>query len=134
MNVKFFFALLFVLVFFSACENEEEAAELSPLGTWQLTAVLTDNGDGSGSFKPVTSDREITLLADNTYRAKGNLCSLEEEGQNATVGVYDRVAQTMWPENCVTMGGTPLGLEIEGDQLTITYLCFEGCAHRYTRK
>lgn len=36
-------------------------------GMWQLTAVLADPGDGSGTYQPVSSQKTLTFCMDGTF-------------------------------------------------------------------
>lgn len=132
--MKSFFLSVIVLSFFtfSACEDKDIATPATP-STWELIETLADPGDGSGTFQPVKSERRLNLLADGTYTAEGDICSFSTEGDTQSTGVYDISRGTIFPNECGTIGGTPLQLSISGDVLTIGYLCFEPCEHRYRR-
>ena len=124
------FLLLAFAALFTACEDDEDP--IPPADSrWQLDAVLSDPGDGSGRFQSVDSDRTITLLSDGSYIAEGDICSFSEDGRPNTMGSYDIEGGTITPDDCVTIGGTPISLSVTADSLFIDYLCFEPCRHRY---
>lgn len=122
--------LLFAMLSLSTCEKNDSAL----VGTWLLVEVLADPGDGSGVFTPVDSDRIIQFNDDGSYTANGDLCDFSTETSTSSVGHYDLVAGTISPENCATIGGTPIGLSVDGSTMIITYLCIEPCQHKYERQ
>lgn len=132
--MKNFFFLLLPLLVFSACQDDDDDTTPRPESQWQLSAVLADPGDGSGTFETVDSDRQLNLLTDGTYSSNGNLCDFNADADEPTLGTYSLANATLSPDNCVTTGGTPFGLEVRGDTLEVRYLCVEACVHRYLRQ
>ncbi len=124
------FCLFFSLLSLSTCEKNDSEV----VGTWLLTEVLADPGDGSGVFTPVDSDRVIQLKDDGTYSANGDLCDFQIVANSSSSGLYDLEEGTISPENCATIGGTPIGLSVDGSTMIITYLCIEACQHKYERQ
>lgn len=131
--MKALFLCFLTLLVLTACQDDDD--QLSPVnGTWRLSAVLSDPGNGSGTFQPVDSDRILELRANGAYTATGDLCRFTTDADASTTGVYNITDGTLFPDDCVTTGGTPLSLFIDGDELTIDYPCIEPCRHRYTRQ
>ena len=58
-------------VLFSCHKNDEELAPTSLAGTWKLTEVLADIGDGKGTFHPVSSNKNLVFVSDNKVTSNG---------------------------------------------------------------
>jgi len=58
-------------VLFSCHKNDEELAPTSLAGTWKLTEVLADIGDGKGTFQPVSSNKNLVFVSDNKVTSNG---------------------------------------------------------------
>ena len=131
--------LILALLAFTSCEDDDDAPRIGLIGTWQLDAVLTDPGDGSGEFIRVDSDRLLFVETDSTYASNSIICNFSTETNMLTVlstGSYDLAAGTLVPDDCpsVPPTSTEIGLELIGEELILTYLCIEGCQHRYLRR
>lgn len=60
--------LLLFFCSFLACSKKEKVGEDSPIvGTWQLIELRADPGDGSGKFRPVSTEVTLTFAADGQY-------------------------------------------------------------------
>lgn len=118
---------------FSCADDDDNLTPVDIVGEWRLSAVLADPGDGSGEFEPVVSTKEISFSNQNTFTSNYSLCGLNSD-DIAGSGIYSLVAKTITPDDCVTLGGSPFGLELIGDELIISYLCIEPCQEKYLRE
>ena len=128
-----FFPFLFLL--FISCNNDDDS-ELNDdiVGTWKLTEVLADPGNGSGEFRAVNSQKTITLLADGTITSNGNLCSMSPEATDPTTGIYSIETSTFQADGCDSFDedfGYPF--DQDGKTLIISYPCFEPCKAKYKK-
>ena len=102
------------------------------LGTWKLTEVYFDIGNGSGTFQPAGYARTITFFSDSTYTTDLGICTITTNGNDQSgSGIYSPGQQLIFPTTCRTNAAYPY--ELVGRQLTITYPCVEGCAEQYQK-
>lgn len=67
-----FLMLISLLVSCNSDDQENSTPEL--IGTWKLTEVLADPGDGSGTFKAVQSNKTIEFKNNGTIVTNTSLC------------------------------------------------------------
>lgn len=120
------FTLLVLL--FSCHKNEEELAPASLAGTWKLTEVLADPGDGSGTFQPVSSNKKIVFINNNKVTSNGAICDMSIESNFATTTTYSESTRTIDCQN------RPVQYELNGNTLILSYFCIEGCQAKYTKE
>lgn len=125
--MKQYILFLIIVVVFAHCDQQKEENESSIAGVWKLTEVLADPGDGSGVFREVESDKEITFYDDNTVKSNGQLCRMSLDGTNPTEGYYSLEDSTIISGDCT------LQFEIEGGVLIIHYPCIEPCGEKYVK-
>jgi len=123
---------LFILLVFAAivisCENNDEKVTGSDIiGEWGLVEVLSDPGDGSGTFHSVNSNKILEFHADGTVSSNGLICSFLIETNEASDGTYSFVDSTISSSDCI------LSFEILGRDLLINYFCIEGCRAKYRK-
>ncbi len=123
------FCLILALLSLSDCEKDDRVLT----GVWRLTERLSDPGDGSGIFTPVDSERTIRFSANGTYTANEDICDFLHGTSSPSSGQYDLEENRLMPEGCVSAGFNSLGIEVNGRELIISYLCEEGCRHKYKR-
>ena len=124
--------LFFSFVLISSCSStsEEVTVDQSEVGTWLLIEVLTDPGDGSGTFQPVVSSKTVTFETNGTVRCLGNLCNLSITSSPQTTGTYSRNTRSITTSNCNQL---QLTYEITADELIINYPFIETCKSKYVR-
>lgn len=128
------FCLPVFCLFLTACEKENISESTDIVGSWRLVESLADPGDGSGTFEPVDSDRQITFAIDGSYTSTGNLCNFSLQVEEPSQGLYFPGENRLEPEECFTIGGTPITYEQNGEELIISYLCIEPCQHKYRKE
>ncbi|GAL76734.1 hypothetical protein JCM19275_2070 [Nonlabens ulvanivorans] len=101
------------------------------VGTWQLTANLSDPGDGSGSFQSVSSNKTITFNADGTFTSNGDVCDMSITTSTNTNGTYNTTDKTI-NANCGTTN-LPISYTIDNLTMDISYFCIEACQSRYRK-
>lgn len=123
-------AALFIIV--SCSDDDDNTVNADILGTWGLSEVLADPGDGSGTFVPVDSPREVTFNADGTYTSNSeSFCSfMIETGIQASTGTYTETAIHCGDAN----PASDLLYTIDANgSLIISYPCIEPCQAKYER-
>lgn len=125
--------LLFIFLVLISCNDDDEANK-SVMGTYLLTAIFADPGDGSGEFTSVDSDKKITIYADSTFHTNFSFCnglSLEADGDSEGTLTSDLL---IFNEDCNnSLPSNELWIELSASELIISYLCIEGCSEKYSR-
>lgn len=125
------FLILFSM-FLSSCKNDESISpELT--GTWYLTEVLADPGDGSGIFMPVDSNKTITFLSSGIVESNESLCqgTIIQGTGLGTYSLQDSTIVPSCPDQEITVN---ILFKIEGANLILTYQCIEACAEKYVKR
>jgi hypothetical protein len=126
---------MLVLVLF-ACEKKEDALHNSEIvGQWQLTQILLDPGDGSGTFMDIKSTKVITFNPDLSIEVLGGFCGVDTSTDGVSKGTYDPLEKTIAPEDCVYDANFPIRItySIEEGYLYVYFPCIEPCAQKYRR-
>ena len=121
--------LLFSLLF-SCNKNDQELAPASLAGTWKLTEMLQDPGDGSGTFQPVNSNKKIVFISDNKVTSNGILCDMSINSDTFTEGSYSETTKTINPSDCQNL---TINYELNANSLILSYRCIEGCRAKYIK-
>lgn len=127
-------SLVILIAFFTllSCSSEDINSS-NIVGTWKLTQVLADPGDGSGVFSDIDSDKTITFFSDDTFLSNGNLCFFDSITPEATEGAFSIEYENITPYNCETFHLIDLNYKIENGTLIVYFHCIEACAEKYTK-
>lgn len=123
-------ALLLLLSLFSCNKNDQEFTPASLAGTWKLTEMLQDPGDGSGTFQPVNSNKKIVFISDNKVTSNGILCDMSINSDTFTTGSYSETTKTINPSDCQNL---TINYELNANSLILSYQCIEGCRAKYIK-
>ncbi|MEQ8358718.1 MAG: hypothetical protein RH860_04465 [Cytophagales bacterium] len=135
-------AFLLTSILFCSC-NSDESAKIDAfqsgvqggdnllVGQWKLIEMLSDPGDGSGTFSPVQSDKMINFYADLTFESTEKLCYMVTSSHDKGKGTYSIESNFIYPDSCTYP--TELSFQLNKDTLIITYLCIEPCAEKYLK-
>lgn len=119
---------------FTACDNINPESSEELLGTWQLTEVLADPGDGSGRYQPVTSDRTLEFFANGTYRSNENICPTGISTATTSQGTVNLTDSTLTVEGCrFNDADMKLGFEVDEGTLYLLLPCIEPCGQKYVK-
>lgn len=134
MHMKKLFLLLLAAFALPACQkDQDDRLNLTVLeGTWLLTEVLFDPGDGSGEFRKVDSERQLSLTPENTYSANYDICQAIEEGENFT-GIFERIDAQEFLIPCAGSLLNSVQGRLEGGFLVLYYPCDEPCAYKFRK-
>lgn len=116
---------------FSCNKNEQELASNPTLaGTWKLTEVLADIGDGKGTFQTVDSNKNIVFIGNDKVASNGILCDMSIESNSSTTGTYSEANNTINPSNCKNL---TIKYELKNNSLILFYPCIEACQVKYIK-
>lgn len=126
--------ILLISVSLVACKKDEDNNPESDLiGTWKLTEVLNDPGDGSGTYQAVESSKTMTFFNDNTLTSNGSLCNNSTNSDNQTSGIYSLIDSTYTSDDC-SNSAFDFSFRLENGELTIAYPCIEPCGAKFTKE
>lgn len=124
---------LIILVYIASCRSDDNTPATDGIsGEWRLIEVLADPGDGSGLFIPVESQKQITILDNDTFSSNGELCDLSILAGSPTEGIILEDDQGYYLDCESTLAGT-VRLNIENGNLIVSFFCIEPCLHKYLR-
>lgn len=125
--------LLAAFVSFACQDDRDDELSRSELeGTWLLTEVLFDPGDGSGEFEPSDAGFRITLNRDNTFEANFHVCRVFEEGDRRS-GTFSRIAESEILISCDGSIANGVQGRLEDGNLIFYYPCVEPCVYRFVK-
>ncbi len=129
---KFVLLTLFTLLIVS-CENNPANTGTELVGKWKLVEILTDPGDGSGTFHPVKSNKTVEFHSDGTITSNGSLCVVSVQADNPSAGTYSLTDSTIISEGCMNDFPLKTHFRQQGSVLIISYLCIEPCREKYVK-
>jgi len=121
---------LALMGFLSSCckEDDDMKSNCSDIvGSWKLTEVLADPGDGSGTFHSVTSSKTLKFNKSGNVTSNGSICEMSIESNSNSSATYSEDNETI---NCQN---TEIRYELNGNTLVLTYPCFEACEAKYIK-
>ncbi|MEP5611003.1 MAG: hypothetical protein ABJP45_02075, partial [Cyclobacteriaceae bacterium] len=119
----------------SSCD-EDTVDPSSLLGTWKLSEVLADPGDGSGTFQPTDDNYTMTFLSEGRlWMDQGLFCTPSLKLFHQGNGSYDTSRNVITSEECATVDTTPeYSYELNSSDELIVYLpCIEPCANKFIK-
>ena len=124
---------LFLSGILLSCNKSDYNKDFELIGTWELIEVLSDPGDGSGTFHKVSSDKVLIFQSDGTILSNGSICDMSIESVSSSSGTYSLSDSTINSSDCPN---TPIKIKFHktGSTLTISYPCFEACIAKYVKK
>ena len=127
MKLSFFSLLVLAIV---SCDTS--SVDLSSInGTWKLSEVLADPGDGSGTFHSVSSSKKILFFQNGTFVSNSNICQFSTSTAGSSAGTFSLTSNTIEPANC--SNSYPFTLDLVSNELIISYQCFEACREKYRK-
>ncbi|MDO1501547.1 hypothetical protein Q2T40_15540 [Winogradskyella maritima] len=129
--MKQFIFLLIVTCLLCSCSSDDSDTGL--VGRWQLTEVLVDPGDGSGTFNPVNSNKTVTFNSNGTWSSNGTMCFISTESSNGTVGTYSETGLYLQSDSC-SNPDWQIPFEQNGSTLIVSYFCIEGCQEKFIKR
>ncbi|WP_186754117.1 lipocalin-like domain-containing protein [Echinicola salinicaeni] len=131
---KLFVAFVFIGLISSCNDDDRDMnAETSIVGTWKLSEIYNDPGDGSGTFEEIDGEKMVTFHADGTFTSNGIMCSNYVTTETPSSGTYSMADSTFMTSAC-DEPTNKYKFEISGKTLSIYYPCIEGCGSRYSKQ
>ncbi len=135
--------LVFGLILLNqSCSSDESkpSGEIQLLGKWKLIEQLSDPGDGSGTFRPISSERVIEFLSDGTVEINGVLCYMSNDIGAKESGTYSFITDSdaqndgeILPNTCNSRSAKVyFDLPVDGS-LILWYLCIEPCGQKFEK-
>lgn len=136
------YILISVTILSCASDDEKPLDDNTLTGKWQLIEQLSDPGDGSGTFQPITSDRTIEFFSDGTIIINGILCFMSSEVGDKESGMFFLTTDTntdnqfdgeIIPNTCSSRSAKVFfNLPVNGN-LILWYQCIEGCGQKFEK-
>lgn len=101
-------------------------------GTWLLSEVLFDPGDGSGEFRPSDAGYTLLLKSENRFDANYDVCRGIEEGELLS-GEYSRIGESELLIPCDGSLVNSVQGRLENGFLLLYYPCDEPCVYRFRK-
>lgn len=130
MKKKIITLAVIILTVISCTKNDDNTSSNLLKGTWKLTEVLADPGDGSGTFNSVNSSKNLIISNGGNLSSNGAICDMSIETNVSSTGTYSEVNSTINSANCPN---NTIKYELNGNTLILIYPCFEPCQAKYTR-
>lgn len=121
--------LLLLLIVLNSCSDTDNSNS-TIVSKWKLAAILSDPGDGSGTFQPVVSEKCIEFYSHGTFYSNGSLCSTSIASDSNSTGTYSFSTNVLFPSQC-QQDGFQIFMEITDSNLILSYPCFEPCSEKY---
>lgn len=135
--MRMYVALFLALGILVSCDKPDDSPQNETtnflIGNWKLIEVLADPGDGSGTFVPVESTKTVTFNEDGTISSNGSLCDLSISTSENSSGTYSISDSTYSSNDCFNPEYN-YPFEQDGNNLIISYPCFEPCKSKFEKE
>jgi hypothetical protein len=131
MMMKKWIVFMALLGIVCACNKSDSSPKSNLVGSWKLSEILADPGDGSGIFNAITSNK--TLIFDDKGNVGSNnvICNLYNDvSTKASTGTYSEKNATITSADCAN---TMINYVLKNDTLILIYPCIEACKAKYIR-
>ena len=125
--------LLIVCLLLLSCggDSNDPLDGESLYGTWLLSEVLLDPGDGSGEFIPRDTGEELIIQPNSIYVSNWNICRLNSPVGKEYSGQFRETGNGTIELECPLDDGVFINAELEQGLLILNYPCIEPCAYRF---
>lgn len=132
MMMKNRIVLMALLGIVCACTKSDSSPVKSTLvGSWKLSEILADPGNGSGTFRAVTSNKTITFDNKGNVGCNGVICDMfNDASTKASIGTYSVIDATITSADCAN---TKINYVLKNDTVILIYPCIEACKAKYIR-
>lgn len=136
---KLLFILLVGGLLFSCSSKDDDNGETSLFGTWKLSEIKNDPGDGSGVFVKVDSEKILIFEKSGNITSNGSLCFNSVTSDSPSSGKFQvneevGFSGSIAPSGCGD-GQSDIGLLFtqEKSVLYVYFPCIEGCAAKFIK-
>ena len=127
--------LLFVtLLFLAGCKKDSTLVSPELEGKWKLTEMKEEGGLIVGQpaqFEAVTSSKTLEFNNDGSISSNGQICDFSANSNNPSNGLVSPQATTIMSGNCPS---SEIYFEIVGQDLILSYPCFETCQAKFVKQ
>ncbi len=126
--------LFLCLLIVSCSDDNGRKSETSEfLGKWKMTETLTDPGDGSGTYQPVTDNYTLEFLENGKIRTNYSLCNINSDLNTSYTAPYYAEENYIKAKNCSQAPDFEINYAIEEGKLILYYPCIEACNKKFER-
>lgn len=131
-------SFLLIVATLVSCEKSDETSSLNDIiGTWKLSEVLIDSGNGNGTWNQVNDGYKYTFKSDNTfYSSRFTECSLGTYVLKADELTLDFDCDSLTIGNETINALLVENIKFDSNDLIIkpTYInCVEDCAWKFSK-
>lgn len=123
--------LMLICLFVSCNSDDQEKSATGLIGTWKLTEISADPGDGSGTFKAVQSNKTIEFKSNGRIVTNTSLCDPYSDEIKSS-GSFS-LANNSITTNCQNPNIATIYFELKNDYLLLHYLSNEGYSQKFIR-
>lgn len=126
--------LLFLLIAIniSCGKDNETTADNDLIGTWKLTEILSDPGDGSGTYNPVESNRILTFNTNGSVTSNGSFCNMGIETGTWDSANWSLSDSSITVSDCYT-DQFSIRFELSENIIELYYPCIEPCGMKFVK-
>lgn len=123
---------LMLITLFVSCNSDDQKKSTNELiGTWKLTEISADPGDGSGTFKAVQSNKTIEFKSNGTIVTNTSLCDPYSDEIKSS-GSFSLATNSI-TTNCQNPNIATISFELKNDFLILHFLSNEGYSQKFQR-
>ena len=123
------FFCIISICYSGTCDREDLITDNEFVGTWKLTEILADPGNGKGVFIQTNSDKQITFTNELTIESNASLCGFSQSDGESYSATYSIELRQINALNCPAA----VSFELIDDELILSYICIEPCREKYRR-
>ena len=125
--------LFILLIAIISCSKESEENFNNPIiGSWKLTEILSDPGDGSGTYNPIESNKLLTFNVNGSVISNGSLCTMSIETGTWDSGTWSLNDSSIIISDCFD-SQLMIYFKLEGKTLELFYPCIEACGMKFIK-
>jgi hypothetical protein len=130
--MKKYIILIITITFLFSCNKSDDNKLVNRgiIGTWKLTQVLADPGNGSGTFNNVVSNKTLVFQSNGTVLSNGSICEMNIETNIGSSGTFNETTSTINSSSCPDYS---INYELSNSTLIIDYFCIEPCRAKYNK-
>ena len=125
--------LLLLLVVVAGLTPSCSKTNSNLIGRWKLVETLADPGDGSGTFRRVSSNKTLEFHSDGKLTSNGEICSISNETGSPSTGRFSLADSTIVGDNCRDLY-RKITFEKHGKILILNFPCIEPCRAKFKKE
>lgn len=138
---KIFIVVCIIITSFS-CKKTEVIQPTIPdsniVSCWELIEVYVDPGDGSGTYNPVVSEKQLIFQKNGIIKSNYMFCGVGDISylKKDSYAKYDDTKRTITYDTCLSKKVDPETLNytyLNDSILEVKHFCIEGCGEKYLK-